>query len=92
MHPALFCVCTRRAGLFARRYPFPHHPFLSDTGDQFPGAVEDASAIETSPSTAPWGIGGVEQPFVGAGGAMKPDCMIEAGTDEFAPHPAEPVG
>ncbi len=92
MHPALFCVCIRWAELFARLYPFPHHPFLSDTGDQFPRAVKDASAVETSPATAPWGIGGVEQPFVGASGAMEPDRMIQAGTDEFAPHPAKPVG
>ena len=92
MHPALFCFCTHRVGLFAPLYSFPHHPFLSDTSDQFARAVEDASAVETPPATAPWGIGGVEQPFVGAGGAMEPDRMIQAGTDEFAPHPAKPVG
>ena len=91
MHPALFCVCIRWAELFARLYPFPHHPFLSDTGDQFARAVEDASAVETPPATAPWGIGGVEQPFVGAGGAMEPDRMVEAGADRSAAHPRQGV-
>ena len=59
------------------RHSLTDHPFLRHAGDQAAVAGEDAAAVEAASAAAPRAVGGIEQPFIGAERAVKPQRMIK---------------